>query len=376
MASHACIDVSVAHERNELEKCVLSKKCCYPDNWMKERMSLVLLKDILHEEEVESLRRSICDSSKFTFGHVAGQKLGASPNRGVRVMCDVESASKSFAWTAHASRASTTVTSSAEPFPPGLMNCIGKLKNYIKRVCPTVDSSDQGFATLAVANSYNSSKHRIAPHTDDQPWYAEPCIFASLTFYDGELNHPDSGSRFFIKHENGDSVRVHLPDASMLVMSARIVHEVRPSIKSLQNPFVTRYNVTLRNLHSDPVLRYLGYANHFRYYGTPTSLIVPDDLSNDQSIRDLKARFQTVRDIKMRDIKIKNDSNSEEKNDSTLQIVKGSTASMRLKRKRECRELLLERYPDPSRKRAMKCVISKSNVVLEALEDVLKIINE
>lgn len=343
---------------NQLKGLVVSPPAKgYPDKWMTERIHLVFLRDILTGIEIDNLRSAICDNSQFACNHVAGQKLDASPNRGVRVMADNTNALKTFAWTAHASKASITVESSAEPFPLGLRDCIGTIRAHIKTVCPGVDETDDGFATLAVVNRYDNVCNRISPHEDDQPWYADPCIFASITFYEKDLMNPDFGARFFIKHSNGDNVRVHLPDASLLVMSAKITHEVRPPPKKLHPHFVTRYNATLRNLHKDPLLRYMGYANHFRYYGNPQRMVVPQDLVDNPDVVTLAKRFKSVQ---RRDVT------------NTVDIVAGDSVSNRTKRKREYRDALTKYYStgEPKHKKLMKTVLSKTNVVLEAMQHV------
>lgn len=355
MPIDACIS---DHSPNQLQDFVMSPAAKgYPDKWMTERIHLVFLRDILTGIEIDNLRSAICDNSQFACNHVAGQKLDASPNRGVRVMADKTNASKTFAWTAHASKASVTMESSAEPFPPGLTDCIGKIRAHIKTVCPGVDEADDGFATLAVVNRYDNVCNRISPHEDDQPWYADPCIFASITFYEKDLEHPDFGARFFVKHINGDNVRVHLPDASLLVMSAKITHEVRPPPKKLHPHYVTRYNATLRNLHKDPFLRYMGYANHFRYYGNPQRMVVPQGLVDNPDIVALAERFKSIHRHSV---------------SNKMVIAIGESVSNRAKRKREYRDTLTEYYSscEPQHKRLMKTTLSKSNVVLEAMQHV------
>ena len=173
-------------------------------------------------------------------------------------------------WTSSQQTSPIVLQSKTTTMPPALRILSQLLIPYLKETFPDAPISPATFA-LFVANEYvPNNKHTICEHTDDQPWYADPPVFASITFFpDGPPEHESATFRFQIRDEPSGKIKnVYLPDASICMMRADVKHRVLPPLKKFKNP-KRRINLTFRNLVSqkaDSLGFIMAFANHLFHF--------------------------------------------------------------------------------------------------------------
>jgi hypothetical protein len=251
-------------------------------------------------------------------------------------------------WTLSQNCSNITLESQTVPYPKPIANLIPGLTQYLSETFPDAPISPATYA-LAVANWYRpGDNHTISGHTDAQPWYASPPVFASLTtFPDGEPEDWRATYRFQVYDPgHGKYIDLYLSHQSVCVMRADIMHRVLPPIHSVPN-HKARVNMTFRNLvspHSDPLGYTLAMANHYRYYGVPLRILIPKDVDKP---KELIRRYHKL--------------------NPDLGVYRVSkTRHERNEKKKKQRTKVLQLYKDleqPLNKKMM----SKSNVVLESL---------
>ncbi len=341
----------------------LSKSSKNPSKWMKDRIKIKSLFDLdgITPKLLSTIKQEACDLN-FVYKHVGG--LGTnSPNRGVCVMGNTidEGSSKLTVektyWTSSQQTSSIVLQSKTVAMPPGLQRLSNLLIPYLQKTFPKAPISPATFA-LFVANEYvPGNKHTICEHTDDQPWYADPPVFASVTFFpDGPPEHESATFRFQIRDESkegGPRKDVYLPDASICMMRADVNHRVLPPLKKFKNP-KRRINLTFRNLvsrQSDSLGFVMAFANHYRYYGLPTKLIIP---SNKKFPDDLLERYLKLNPY----LKIENTKES---------------SGERNQEKRILLDKLQRKFRDSKRLSIHRKMAGKTNVVLETVQEALKL---
>lgn len=290
----------------------------------------------------------------FVHGHVGGHGTN-SPQRGVCVQCVDSAANIVGHWTLTQNKSQCTLATKAVAMDSTLSAVVPTLKKISEQNFPDTPISEASFS-LFVANEYLPGRqHTICDHTDDQDWYPSPPIFASLTFFpDGPPSDPRETFRFQLFDEGDKTWKdVHLPDRSVCMMRADIRHRVLPPLSKYANECVRRINLTYRNLISpldDPLGYLVGMSNHFRYYGIPSTVTVPQDF-------DMSA-ISSVLD-KLRAL------------NPNLQVRYDTrTGKQRSEAKRECRTQIKKLY----RRKSLNLndrMLSRSNVTLELLERVV-----
>jgi hypothetical protein len=322
-----------------------------PTAWLTSRISLTVLDDDHLIDEVRNL--------PFIHGHVGGHGTN-SPKRGVCVLGneldDGRIVDETY-WTLTQNKSCCTLVTRTKPMPPNLYGLIPYLKEIASTNFPTSPLSSSSFA-LFVANEYLPNEgHTICAHTDDQPWYTDPPIFASVTFFpDGEPVHPDSAYRFQVLDEGDDTWKdMYLPHNSICMMRADIFHRVKPPLKKgvIQK---RRINLTYRNLvdiDTDPLGNLLAFSNHYRYYGIPCKVIIPKEY-----------RSKTLQTVVDRLLKI---------NDKIIVETDTRLANDRNKTKAIFRKRIKQYYIDNSLSLNEK-MMGKTNVVLEILEEIQRLV--
>lgn len=246
-----------------------------PSQWLLERVFLSSMQADISQEVFDL---------NYIYGHVGGRP-GSSPPRGVTVIGNCNGDVEKTWWTASQNQSNVTLESKTVPYPPLIQKCLPFLKEELKSHFPEAPISDQTYA-LAVANHYCSPLHRISPHTDAQPWYADPPVFASVTVFKQQPRDWRSTHRFQVFDESSKTwIDLFLPHLSVCTMRADIKHRVLPPLKKF-SPHVERWNLTFRNLvpkHLDPLGFILAMSNHYRYYGIPKTIYYStgQELNND-----------------------------------------------------------------------------------------------
>ena len=164
----------------DLESCCQG---CVPTQWMQER---ILVCDIgaIVTSETDLLSKTICDLP-FVYNHVGGHGTN-TPQRGVCVIGDRELSTNSKIvkhtyWTSSQQTSHITLATKTTPLPDPIKNIVPCLKGLTASHFPDAPITDATYC-LGVANEYRVGyRDTIAPHTDAQPWYASPPVFASIT---------------------------------------------------------------------------------------------------------------------------------------------------------------------------------------------------
>lgn len=324
-------------------------ECFYdaqPTKWLTSRIVLTVI-DTQHDAAVAAA------DLPFIYGHVGGHGTN-TPRRGVCVQ--TSSPIPTGFWTLTQNKSQCTLATDTVKMDGRLAALIHPLKLICADHFPEVAVSDASFS-LFVANEYLPGyQHSICDHTDDQAWYPSPPIFASVTFFpDGEPVSPRHTFRFQVYDEgDGKWKDLYLPDRSVCMMRADIRHRVKPPTKATESDAKRRINLTYRNLMCptvDPFSAAVGVANHFRYYGIPTMVIVPRhfDMS---AIDDIVARYRKI-------------------NPGLRLRHTGYDQTERLDAKKAARETIGRLY-----KKKKLCLdtklLSRSGIVLELLESVIE----
>ena len=323
-----------------------------PSDWLKSRVFLSSLSELgLDHEKIEAYKTEI-HNSEFVYGHVGGSGT-SSPQRGVIVLGNQAGDIKidKTYWTSSQNSSNVTLESSTVPYPKDIKSLVDPLISYMQQTFPDAPVSPSTYA-LAVANRYDvDCKHTICGHTDSQPWYASPPVFASVTtFPEGQPHDYRATYRFQVKDEGYEPAKyidLFLGNESVCMMRADIMHRVLPPLQRVKN-HVPRVNITFRNLVSaknDPLGFVLAMSNHYRYYGRPIRMICPSDVVVNE---DLAKRYQTLNPL--------------------FEVVdSGQSSQERILAKKKLRDQLKVEYDSKNLELNMT-MMSKSNVVKEALE--------
>lgn len=254
-------------------------------SWMCDNIVVFDCNQLLTEQQAHNLQHAIVHLD-YIRNHIGGRGTN-SPQRGVCVVGDrlLRDGAQPIAhthWTASQNASNITLTTQTTPLPSEIVPVIDPLVTCLRHCFPDAPVSSSTFC-LGVANKYMPGyKDTISAHTDDQPWYASPPVFASITYYpDGQPSDPKQCYRFQIFDITSQTWRfVHLPHNSICLMRADISHRVLPPLSS-KGLTKTRINMTLRNLvgfDTNPLGFAMALANHYRYYGKPVRVILPQDL--------------------------------------------------------------------------------------------------
>ncbi len=315
-----------------------------PSDWLAMRVRLEWLPDHLWEAAIAA------DGLPFVYDHVGG--LGTnSPRRGVCVQ-SMGGPYETGYWTLTQNKSQCTLATRRAQMAGALADVIPYLCNISSAHFPSAPLSTASFS-LFVANEYlPGEKHSICDHTDAQDWYPSPPIFASITFFpDGPPEDPNQTFRFQVFDEGDDLWKdMYLPDRSVCMMRADIRHRVLPPLSKYTAMSARRINLTYRNLIcpiEDPLGYLIGFSNHYRYYGIPSHVIVPKGFDV-AAISDVVDRLTML-------------------NDDFEVITDSRTGADRVAEKKKLRTIIRDRYnlSNPS-------MLSKSNIVLELLEEVIK----
>jgi hypothetical protein len=294
----------------------------------------------------------------FIYNHVAGDPKN-SPNRGVCVQIKDKKHFDRGSWTLSKNKSNCTLVTNTVIMEDGLKQLIPHITDVAKTNFDTFKVSDGNFA-LFVANKYNKgTKEKINPHTDDQAWYPDPAVFASVTFFpEGEPENPLDTFRFKIRDpETNKYIEAFLPHGSVCLMCANIEHQVVPPANASNS--IPRINLTYRNLIDpkiDPVGYLIGISNHFRYYGIPNKAIIPKDVysNSKDEIDSILYKYKSI--------------------NNELQVDIVSDTSDRKKRKNIIKNRLREKYTTQGL--TQHVTPYRGNVVLELLEDAYNYINQ
>lgn len=306
----------------------------------------------ISKKDRESYKQTL-HSQPFIFGHVSGRGDG-SPQRGVLVMGDstFEESPKVIHktyWTLSQNHSNISLESATTPYPNSVSKIVPEITKYMKESFPDAPISPATYA-LAVGNWYEvGGDHTISGHTDDQPWYASPPVFASITTFPKGVPDDWRETYRFQVFDPGHSkyIDLYLADESVCMMRADIMHRVLPPLKSVYT-HKPRVNITFRNLvspYTDPLGYTLAMANHYRYYGVPLRVLIPKDVKEPEILIE---RYRKI--------------------NNNLKVNKlNLTREQRNKKKKELRAETVKLYKNIGEK-LDKNMISKSNVVLESLE--------
>jgi hypothetical protein len=248
-----------------------------PSDWLLNRVYISQMTSF-KEIDVDSYHNAVIELP-FIYNHVGGSGK-SSPPRGVCVVGGKEKVSKTW-WTASQNNNNITLESETRSYPQEIKQIVPVLISQLGKFFPDAPISEDTFS-LAVANHYQiGTRNKIAPHTDDQPWYASPPVFASITtFPEGEPKDYRSTFRFQVLDEGYETptyINLFLKHSTICLMRADVTHRVLPPLKKFANHKI-RYNLTFRNLvssKSDPLGYIMAMSNHYRYYGKPVRLIIP-----------------------------------------------------------------------------------------------------
>jgi len=228
----------------------------------------------------------IASNFPFIYDHVGGHGTN-SPKRGVYVcgnkLLDDYIIKKTY-WNIYQQASNSTLEVKPVAMPDKFFELIPKLIKKTKEYFPKFQVSDSTY-TLFVANKYKKSmKQSIAGHTDDQYWYTRPAIFCSVTFFPKgnpiSFNHTH---RFQVYDETDHKWKnLFLQHNSVCIMRADVKHRVLPPLQKYvkSGDVKTRINLTFRNIccrKKDPLGFLLGFSNHYRYYGIPRNIFIPED---------------------------------------------------------------------------------------------------
>ena len=329
--------------------------------WMYENIFICSLEQIGIDTDTVNDLRDEMNYLPFIYNHVGG--LGTNtPRRGVCVVGNQTLRKKdqesiivdTTSWTSSQNKSNCILVSKTAKMPDNMNLIIPNLIAITEDIFPNVPISTSTYALL-VANEYlPGHKHTISPHTDDQPWYADPPVFASVTFFpDGRPSHPNATYRFQILDESDNTWKnVFLDDATVCIMRADVTHRVLPPLVKYKNQTKRRLNATYRNLsdpNKDPLGFQMAMANHYRYYGIPLEIRIPSDV---QPPLELIKRYQNLNP----NIKI-----------NILPQTKGQRRENHKKLKIELEKQYKYKFPSK--------MASKTNVVLETTEKALKMLN-
>ena len=258
-----------------------------PSDWLLARCHLSFIDNPKYHHAVTAL--------PFIYDHVGGSGK-TTPPRGVCTVGGNDKVRRTW-WTASQNRSDVTLESKTLAYPQAIATVIPELIDQLRQHFPDAPISDDTFS-LAVANHYQvGTQNKIAPHTDDQPWYASPPVFASITtFPEGEPDDYRGTFRFQVWDEGLDPpqfIDLYLRHSSVCIMRADIIHRVLPPLSKFL-PHRPRHNLTFRNIvssKSDPLGYILAMSNHYRYYGLPNKLLIPEDAVRPE---DLIQRYQNL----------------------------------------------------------------------------------
>lgn len=341
-----------------------------PSDYLKQNVVLYDLNE-LPEQMRNDLEQSITQQ-RFVKNHVGGHGTN-SPRRGVAVfgnsLLDNTSRIPFTHWTASMNASNITLTTKTTPLPNGVRNITPLLQQLTAEHFPETPITTATYC-LGVANCYDAdSDHTICSHTDAQAWYADPCpVFASITYYpDGMPESAEHCHRFQILDpaEDKPSWRfLHLKHNMLCIMRSDIYHRVIPPIKKYRNKNLgrKRINVTLRNLvhpSTNPLGYYQAVSNHFRYYGTPYKITMPNNTVIEDHIKlftnYLKVAMQTGSYNEFKFIKKTEDS-------SKLQEYH-----------RYLKSKIVDYYKSHKLSDVdLKCILPKPNLVVQTTEEVCK----
>lgn len=302
----------------------------------------------------------------FIFDHVGGRGFN-SPRRGVCVMGNQSMEENpdtidTTNWTVSNNDSSVTLKTKTVPMGKYMRKLAFLLIPYLKQKFPDAIISPSTFA-LFVANHYiaDGRKHNISEHTDDQEWYSDPPIFASVTFFpDGMAKSEAANFRFQVRDKtNKKLIKIPLPDSSICMMRADISHKVvPPTATSVKQGFAkSRINLTFRNIvpkKLDPIGYRLGFANHYRYYGIPIEVIFPQNYFKDN--KDRKTRMDKV----IQRLKKLNP-------DLLLKVSNFTSQQKSIQKKKLIKIIENKLYPDQKFKKYQEKMVKKTNVVYELL---------
>jgi hypothetical protein len=274
-----------------------------PSEWLLSRVNLSFMDSPEYHQAVVDL--------PFIYSHVGGSGK-TTPPRGVCTVGGREKVKRTW-WTASQNRSDVTLESETLSYPDEISSIIPSIVDKLRDNFPEAPISEDTFL-LAVANHYQvGTQNKISPHTDDQPWYASPPFFASITtFPDGEPHDYRATFRFQVLDEGvspNKFVDLYLRHSSVCIMRADITHRVLPPISSLPN-HKARYNLTFRNIVSselDPLGFIMAMSNHYRYYGKPMKMLIPEGTEEPEDLIEryrelnpqLKVFFVPVEDKKL-----------------------------------------------------------------------------
>jgi len=330
--------------------------------WLDERIHLFDLGAVIGDEEAAAKVANCVRDLPFIYDHVGG--LGTnSPRRGVCVVGDGPTGWKlnTTSWTASQNASNVVATTRTAAMPDQLANIVPTCKRLTAELFPEAPISEASFC-LGVANEYKAgTDHTICPHTDAQPWYADPPVFVSLTFFpDGPPADKEHTARFQVKDDTtGKWHDLFLPDRSLCIMRADVWHRVQPPKSKFKSCSKRRLNVTLRNLvdpHKNPFGYAMAMANHYRYYGVPMQLTFPKDVKLEAHAA-LIARYQHVANKYGKGLAIVQDERSSAERSGRHKTVRTALRAA----------YSLKRLDLP----CMNSMLSKSNVVIDTSERAL-----
>jgi hypothetical protein len=334
------IDITkVSSEEKQLKKEIKQGSIFWPNeqpsNWLVSKINLSFIESPEYHKSVVSL--------PFIYEHVGGSGK-STPPRGVCTVGGGEKVERTW-WTASQNHSDITLESETLFYPAAISSVIPTLIDRLRVNFPEAPISEDTFI-LAVANHYQvETKNKISPHTDDQPWYASPPFFASITtFPDGEPEDYRSTFRFQVLDEGFNPAKfidLYLPHSSVCIMRADITHRVLPPLSSFPN-HKTRYNLTFRNIVSsllDPLGFIMAMSNHYRYYGKPMRMLIQEETKEPE---DLIERYRKLNPL--------------------LEIV-----IVPLENKKNLRKLLVDSYHNRGLTINME-ILSKSNVTSSCIK--------
>jgi hypothetical protein len=327
------------------DKVFFNKK---PSKTLISKVFIVMLPTYLLEQTSKA-----ANELPFLYNHVAGDDR-YSPRRGVCVQNNTKKFFDKANWTLTKNKSNCTMQQNTVIMKQELKNLIPFINSMAEKCFPDNFRRTEGSFGLFVANKYNKGQDQIInPHTDDQEWYPDPAIFASVTFFpDGIPEDPKNTFRFQVRDpENNQWVDMFLPHGSITLMCANLEHRVSKPIGD-PNKSLSRINLTFRNLldpYIDPIGYLIGISNHYRYYGIPNKAIIPENIYETQ--------LDIVEEIldKYRNLNPK------------MIVCLGKDNEVRKKLKKKLRSQIENIYIENDL--VLNVKINKANIVLELLQE-------
>ena len=328
-----------------IDKVFFNKK---PSKTLLSRVFIVMLPKYLLDQASDD-----ASNLPFLYNHVAGDDR-YSPRRGVCVQNNTKKFFDKGNWTLTKNKSNCTIQMNTVIMKQGLRNLVPFITSMAEKCFPDSFHRTEGNFGLFVANKYNKGQDQVInPHTDDQDWYPEPAIFASVTFFpDGPPKKPQNTFRFQVRDpENNQWVDMYLQHGSITLMCANLEHRVSKPLGNI-NENTTRINLTFRNLlnpYTDPIGYLIGISNHYRYYGIPSKAIIPKNIYKEQTenIDEILNKYRQL--------------------NPSLEISLSKDNDERKKRKQQLREKIKQIYVDNNL--TLNVNINKANIVLELLEE-------